>query len=294
MNNKQSAAKPLDKALIRRYTEHKHSLRGLAEHYNTGRMTIKKYLIDNHVKIDSNRRDRRYKLTDCIFNKVNTQDTAYWLGFLYADGCVIENNKVIQLNLSEKDMLHVETFRDFVGSTHPIRIQAAVESGFAGGSMCKIAFRSEKMYNDLVKLGCTPRKTNDIRIPFNKIPKGLVRHFIRGYFDGDGCVHVRKDTGKTTVCFAGNYLFLEDIKSYFSQLVDSKITPNGNSIVNFDLRYSSGIDTVLLYQLFYFKAKTFMYRKRQMFKSSISVRESLEESSETKSSHPKENSKDKI
>ena len=52
-----------------------------------------------------------------------TNDAAYWIGFLFADGSVIKQQKgapQVQLRLSEVDRGHLEKFRHFLDSTHAI------------------------------------------------------------------------------------------------------------------------------------------------------------------------------
>src|SRR5690606_8445162 len=56
----------------------------------------------------------------------------------------------------------------------------------------RLNLNSKKMYNDLLDKGITPRKSLTLKPPKN-VPKDLVRHWIRGYFDGDGSVHIYND-----------------------------------------------------------------------------------------------------
>lgn len=51
----------------------------------------------------------------------------------------------------------------------------------------RISFRSDKCKQDLINKGCIPRKSLLLNFPtYNQVPQNLMRHFIRGYFDGDG------------------------------------------------------------------------------------------------------------
>jgi hypothetical protein len=55
----------------------------------------------------------------------------------------------------------------------------------------EVHFSGKKITNDLIKLGATPRKTFTLCYP--NIDKNLERHFLRGYFDGDGCIRINTD-----------------------------------------------------------------------------------------------------
>ena len=54
------------------------------------------------------------------FEKIDTEEKAYWLGFLYADGSVGSKDDRIELGLAEKDFHHIEKFRDFIGINNKI------------------------------------------------------------------------------------------------------------------------------------------------------------------------------
>ena len=91
---------------------------------------------------------------------------------------------------------------------------------------------SAKICNDLVKLGIGYNKTySDLHIP--EMSEELIRHFIRGYFDGDGCITVwlsqekgKSDRvrGKFDVCSKSASILNEFIK--FFAIHDIKINLN--------------------------------------------------------------------
>jgi len=91
---------------------------------------------------------------------------------------------------------------------------------------CKIFERSrvcvsnKHFWNTLNDLGCTPRKSLTLKFPDINIfkSKDLIRHFIRGYFDGDGCFSYHKSKTKITpvVGFIGTKEMLESIQRYSS------------------------------------------------------------------------------
>ena len=115
-----------------------------------------------------------------IFETIDTEEKAYWLGFLYADGSVSSKEHKIELGLAEQDLKQIEKFRDFIGIMNKISYRSTTKS-------YRYSFRSESCKEDLIKQGCVPKKSLILNFPTeNQVPKNLIRHFIRGYFDGDG------------------------------------------------------------------------------------------------------------
>ena len=87
-----------------------------------------------------------------IFETIDTEEKAYWLGFLYADGSVGSTDNRIELGLAEKDLRHIEKFRDFIGIKNKISYRASTKS-------YRYAFKSISCKADLIKQGCIPKKS---------------------------------------------------------------------------------------------------------------------------------------
>ena len=114
------------------------------------------------------------------FEKIDTEEKAYWLGFLYADGSVGSKEDKIELGLAEKDYKHLEKFKNFLGISNKISYRKVSKS-------YRISFRSQSCKKDLINKGCIPKKSLILKYPtLEQVPFYLMRHFIRGYFDGDG------------------------------------------------------------------------------------------------------------
>lgn len=116
----------------------------------------------------------------------HSANKAYWLGALAADGCIYykQNKWIFQFIVSQADQEWLYTFRDEIQSTHPLRV---LPGGF--GTPCiRLVIVNQQFTMPLIEIGL---KSEDI---LNRIPERLWPHFIRGLFDGDGCIH--KDVGK--------------------------------------------------------------------------------------------------
>lgn len=131
---------------------------------------------------------KRYTFNEKFFERIDTEEKAYWLGFILADGCLSRGKDVI-LALKESDYKHLDKFLKVINGNNKYRI--VKNNGFNGfkgsGSAVYLQIRSQKMYEDLTKQNLTERKSGKERMPPN-IPSELLRHFWRGVVDGDGHV----------------------------------------------------------------------------------------------------------
>lgn len=140
---------------------------------------------------------QKYIIDDTVFEKIDSAEKAYWLGFLFADG--YNSGKDVKLVLHIKDINVIEAFREFLCTDKPIRIETRTN----GRQYAKFVIENRKMVDDLTRLGCVRAKTHTLVFP--ELPDELKRHFILGYFDGDGCFSTQH------LSFVGRRTFLEEI-----------------------------------------------------------------------------------
>lgn len=163
------------------------------------------------------------------FETIDTEDKAYWLGFIYADGNVNKAQSTLRINLQARDSLHLSKLNKCIDGNFNIRIYDE-KHGDRTYPMCQILVYSTKIARDLMNKGVVPHKSNIITFP--ELRNDLIRHFIRGYFDGDGSICERKhkkgssDLACSFTCGSLDFLeslrailFSNDIKSY---LVEDK------------------------------------------------------------------------
>lgn len=179
------------KDVIKDYVENQISLTNLAKKYNTTRNLLSKKLKENNIDVIN--RQNLLRFNENIFDNIDTEEKAYWLGFIYADGYIgsrpLEDSKKsvynFELSLSLHDKEHLQKFADFM--EHPTNIKY-------DSYRCRFFITNKHLWNTLNNYGCTPRKSLTLEFPNENIfkSKDLIRHFIRGYFDGDGCVSYTK------------------------------------------------------------------------------------------------------
>lgn len=150
-------------------------------------------------------------------DKVKNELEAYLLGFFYADGCVAKFEygcyRIFSISISEKDKDYLQWITDVLNeclsATYNIKY---VEANKA----FRLSVYKKEFINNLVSLGITNNKTyENISFVFNNVPDELKRHFIRGYFDGDGSISFYKEKNRCHVGFVSlNNQLLVDLKEY--------------------------------------------------------------------------------
>lgn len=153
-------------------------------------------------KIDTGQFARKYQINKDYFAKINNQKKAYWLGFLMADGCVVNKNgkQALLLGLAIKDKKHIEKMLKDMGANYPIKIGTSKSPNGKIFNHASVTITCKKLCDDLSKYGVDEHKTFNSRIPKN-ISHKYIRHFIRGFFDGDGCV-VRQNKSENNLAFS--------------------------------------------------------------------------------------------
>ena len=185
----------------------------VCDKYQINHETFSKYL-KNYLKIPFEKRLKPAKCSN-IFDNIDSEEKAYWLGFLYADGAISSSplregkkNYNIELSLKIDDKSHLEKFYKFSKATTNF-----IEDDYR----CRVTLNDKHLWEKLVEYGCTPNKSLTLEFPNENIfkNKSLIRHFIRGYFDGDGCIsYVNKEHTKINIQVLGTEKFLKKLLFY--------------------------------------------------------------------------------
>lgn len=209
---------------------------------------------------------KRYKYDENYFEKINTEDKAYFLGFIAADGCIVRRSKngyMMTLKLHIKDKHIIETFIKCINGEMPLWRHGqrdVVEVHVSGYKFC----------NDLIRLGIVPKKSLIMEYP--KIPKNLERHFLRGYFDGDGCIRIKHDLRDNSKrgdlrIVSGSMKMLNELNDKMSnifKLRKNKIYGLKTEKAKF-IGWSGMCDIENIYHGFYDQSNFFLERKKKIF-----------------------------
>lgn len=191
------------------------------------------------------------------FLDLSKEEVQYWLGFFVADGGISSVNNDIVLNLSEKDISHIEKYRNFIDIRLPIY---KIEKTHA----IRVVYANKSIKEYLVSLGITPKKSKTVKIQFV-----FDRHFIRGLFDGDGCIsaYSKKSGNYKWSLVTGSKEFSTQIKTFLdSNNVDYRLSFSNNLWI-FSTSKKSSIQK--LYNILYKDASIYLTRKYTKMQAAI-------------------------
>ena len=147
------------------------------------------------------------------FNKIDTPEKAYWIGFLTADGYITTKYRW-GVEIQIEDIKHLEKLNKALDSNITIRIREKESFGKINKS-CSLTFKNKDMYDDLVNLGFTHDKSHEAKLS-NLIPREFIIDFIKGIIDGDGS-YINTDKAKLVVLYSGSLIMLEDIQNILKE-----------------------------------------------------------------------------
>lgn len=169
---------------------------------------------------------RYRKSLDHLAFSVVTPESAYWAGFLMADGCVTrpaQGQARISLRLAEVDRGHVEKFRAFVGSGRKIstiheRPKTIAGTPVGASTSAHLGICSDRVADDLARFGVVPRKsTRETVLLLDKN-----KDFWRGYVDGDGSLRVCRPSSTSNfpvLDLVGSHSIVSQFATYVMSLV---------------------------------------------------------------------------
>ena len=217
----------------------------IAEMFKSSEETISKVLKKNNIKVAV-----KPSFDNTVFDVIDTEEKAYWLGFIWADGCIIKHNEekytyAFELGISIQDYPHLKKFCDFIKlDTSKIKIRKEVTNYINGKEVkskasCRVQISNKHFWNQLNNLGCCPDKTHNEIFPDLKIfsSTDLIRHFIRGCVDGDGWVYL--DNRNHVICgLCGQEQFLTRVLEVLPEEFRNISLYNSNSEVIKIIKYS--------------------------------------------------------
>ena len=191
------------------YVEEDKTLKELASKFQVQPQSIRNLLRKMNITI-TNKKIRDYPRDSDFFNKIDTPGKAYWLGIFYADGTVASKSNQIALALKDKE--HVEKFKNAIQAINNKIVEVKDNRFLKECSTYIFTIRDKKLHSALINSGCIPNKTGALELHIPKIPEKLKWDFIRGYFDGDGCISWSKNNNKYYISWVGNEYLLKDIR----------------------------------------------------------------------------------
>lgn len=166
-----------------------------------------------------------------IFNKIDNEEKAYWLGFIVADGYLNINKRTLRIKLGNRDRNHLIKFIKFVGGNEEM-LKSEIHSE-TGNENFYVSLYSKEVMNDLLSLGIEQAKSGKEKVC--NIDKKYYRDFIRGLWDGDGFIR----ENLSGIGLVGSEEVLAFVQNYFNDSLGVKplkIYPHCNT---FKIEYRS-------------------------------------------------------
>lgn len=126
---------------------------------------------------------RKYPIDETFFDVIDTQEKAYFLGILYADGYNDTSRNSVNLSLKEEDKRLLVDLSNLIQPSKPLQFIKLQQPTWS--DQYRLVIANKHISKRLAELGCIKAKSYTLSFP-DFFPLELVPHFIRGYYDGDG------------------------------------------------------------------------------------------------------------
>ena len=231
--------------------------------YNLSEPTIIKILKD--VPMWPKAKINNPNLKEHFFETIDTEEKAYFLGLLIADGNVFKDNSgrqaSISITLDLNDEYMLLKFKEVLNTNTNI--------GHDGRGCGQIAVRSNIMAEDLAKYGIVPRKTLTTYLP--QIDEKYMPHLLRGILDGDGSIRAVQTEQQNRfahyIGFCGTHQLMEDISNYCKKLnlsVIPKVYDYADKALS-DIKIQGKNDMYIFGEHIYKDATIFLIRKKEKY-----------------------------
>lgn len=224
-----------------------------------------------------------HKLNREFFNEIDTEEKAYWLGFIYADGwiSIMDNQKdnrtsyELGIEVSIVDTEHLQKFAKSLEydtvkiskkKNEPVSVKQPNGSYSKGN---KITFSSTmRVYSkqivlDLASQGVVERKTDSDIFP--EVERHLFKHFLRGYFDGDGCITIGKKMNQCHITSANPeilYYIKEKLENSFGIVMGNIYSEHEKK---YRLYVSKKDDVLMFLEFMYQDSCVYLDRKYKLY-----------------------------
>lgn len=241
------------------------NLTEIAKIYNISGTQITRLLKKHNFTLPNN-------FNENVFDVIDTEEKAYWLGFVYADGNISkEGDKhryFFEISLKESDYNHLMKFNKFVEFKGNNIKRKTIKSNGKEYIAYRWMIGNKHLWKTLISHGCVPQKSLILKFPDESIfaDKSLIRHFIRGYFDGDGCISriIRKTVVVPDVSVLGTLEFITKLVK-ITNIPQKLIKAKHHKHNTFCLRCNAINDIVYFLNYMYKDATIYLDRKYKLY-----------------------------
>lgn len=202
-----------------------------------------------------------FQIKEDFLDKIDTQEKAYFLGFMYADGNVHKKDSSCKIELHEKDIDILIKIQNI------LYISSYPKIGTDREVYKYITIYSDRIKQKLIENGCIPNKTFSLKMP--SLDSDLLCHFIRGLFDGDGCIAI--DDSRVRVFITGSVDFMHEVSTLINNAINvqAAVRPYKSKPKSADLVISNKTDAVTFLNWIYQDASIYLNRKYEKYKGIV-------------------------
>jgi len=242
-----------------------YTITDIAKIHNKSRSYIRNYLKINNCYEYRKYKSRKYNFNENYFSKIDTEEKAYWLGFIAADGYIESNYRRLVISLQEKDKIHLEKLKNHIKSNFDLKYIIQKNKFNKNNTLTKefyyrynLELCSVILCNDLKKIGIFNNKSLILKFP--NLSNKLIHHFIRGYVDGDGSWSFTKNQCIFRVTSSLNFCIkLQNIFIKRCNVKKTKLLNEGNAKT---ITYCGNKQCKRIRNFIYKDATIFLDRKR--------------------------------
>lgn len=215
-----------------KYKTGNYTCASLGREYGVSKTAINRLLRRRNIPIcnDTSKTLRKYTLNEHYFDIIDTEEKAYFLGLMFADGYNDEIRGTFCISLLKNDEEILYKFASELDSNRPFQFSTTVK----GNNVTRIDINSKTISKRLSELGCHQKKSLTLKFPkIEDVPDNLLKHFIRGYFDGDGSfytINTVKKTSTKSPCWSPcvNITSTNDFIIKVKEIVDNNLDINSH------------------------------------------------------------------
>ena len=216
------------------YQNNKVTLTELGDYFDLGICCVENVLKRHDIdRLHPSDFVKIYNVDEEYFSDIDTDNKAYILGFFYADGYVGLNNYNVCISLQEEDVEILEKINDEFCCDKPLKYLPPPTKYPHRKPQYSLSINNKRFYDNIVKQGVVPRKSYMATFP-HQIDKRLYKSFIRGVYDGDGCLYHYEKGNTNTITITGTSELMNAIGDIIEEClgIKKRIHVAQNSVVN--------------------------------------------------------------
>nr|WP_290224194.1 LAGLIDADG family homing endonuclease [Trichocoleus desertorum] len=206
-----------------------------------------------------------------FFKEIQSEEQAYFLGWMVADGSIHPSLECIEITLSSVDTSILQQFRKSLQTLKPLEFIKDKESNLSRktGNFTRLVVHSVELVKDLAKYGVVRNKSDKTFYPLLIDDSQIHSAFMRGLLDGDGCVSWGPKFHSRTCHWLGTQELLVGVAAHLERFAGvSHREPGLTSHHRYlhRLNYYSKADLNKIYEFLYGNASADLWLERKRVK----------------------------